>query len=362
MSTTHADATAAATDVVTDARAPPPSKSDSLFMQIVVHPDGTVTRPFVPTVPPSSDADEPAAVQSRDVPLDAALGTYLRLYLPPTVRASKKKLPVILYLHGGGFVLFTPATVFYHASCEAMAAAVPAIVASLHYRLAPDHRLPAAYHDAAAALLWLRQNSATDPWISAHADLESPRCFLMGSSSGANIAFHAALKSSPSAVVFPVSGVVMHQPYLGGETRTASEAASEGDAMLPLEASDKLWRLALPDGADRDHVYSNPAKSMAAEDLAGFPRCLVSGSVGDPLIDRQRAFAAWLRGSGAVEVVEKTDGKGFHAAELFVPEVAEELFAAVRDFVYGDGDQAAEMVVVGDDEPAPVSVGGAALT
>ncbi|CAO2207515.1 unnamed protein product [Urochloa humidicola] len=311
------------------------TKETNLFMQIAVHPDGTITRPEVSLVPASSGGA--AAVSSRDVPLDASLGTYLRLFLPNSAPANSK-LPVVLFFHGGGFVLFSPATAFYHAHCEAMAAAVPCLVASLHYHLAPERRLPAAYDDAASALAWLHGAGAADPWVAAHADLS--RCYLMGSSSGGNMAFFAGLRlanSSPSPAAAAARGLLLHQPYLGGEERTPSEAASEDDAMLPLEANDKLWSLALPEGADRDHEFCNPAKAMAAAALAGLPRCLVTGNRGDPLLDRQREFARWLAEQGGVEVVARTDHEGGHAAELFVPERAQELFAAMREFLAADG-------------------------
>lgn len=321
--------------------APPPApltKENNLFMQIVAHPDGTVTRPEVPLVPARPDA---RPVASRDVALDGASspGTFLRLYLPaatppPSPARAGRKLPVIFYFHGGGFVILSAATAFYHAHCEALAAAAPALVASLDYRLAPEHRLPAAYDDAAAALAWLHGPAArADPWVSQHADLA--RCFLMGSSSGGNMAFFAGLRRSPSSGggQVLVRGLVLHQPYLGGAARTASEARSEDDAMLPLEASDRLWSLALPAGADRDHVFCNPAASLPPEALAGLPPCLVTGNRGDPLIDRQREFARWLRDQGKVRVVARQDHEGFHACELFVPERAQELFAAVREFL-----------------------------
>uniref|UniRef100_A0A0D9XAI6 Alpha/beta hydrolase fold-3 domain-containing protein n=1 Tax=Leersia perrieri TaxID=77586 RepID=A0A0D9XAI6_9ORYZ len=315
---------------------PTPAKSTSLFSQIAVHPDGTITRPFVPDAPPSlTGAGE--VVLSRDVPLDASLATSLRIYLPnpPPPTTNSRKLPIILYFHGGGFVLFTSGTVFYHASCESMAAAVPAIVVSLDYRLAPEHRLPAAYHDAVAAVHWLLAGAgAGDPWIASHGDLS--RIIIMGSSSGGNMAFHASVRTKAA-----VLGIVLHQPYLGGEERTASEEKSGEDAVLPLEANDKLWRLALPAGEDRDHEFSNPAKSMSPAAIAGMPRILVTGSDGDPLIDRQREFVRWLEEHG-VDVVDRTDLAGFHAAELFVKEKADDLFAVVRDFIAAaavDGDR-----------------------
>ncbi|CAL5000169.1 unnamed protein product [Urochloa decumbens] len=320
---------------ITDAAAgnDPAPAIGAILMQIAVHPDGTITRPEVPLVPPSSSA---GAAVSRDVPLDASLGTYLRLFLPNPAPAAK--LPVVLFFHGGGFVLFSSATVFYHAHCEAMAAAVPCLVASLHYRLAPEHRLPAAYDDAASALAWLLGGAAqADPWVAAHGDLS--RCYVMGSSCGGNMAFFAGLRlraDSPSSAG-AVRGLLLHQPYFGGEERTASEARSEDDAMLPLEANDKLWSLALPEGADRDHEFCNPTKAMAPAALAGLPRCLVTGNRGDPLIDKGREFARWLAEQGGVEVVARTEHEGSHAAELFVPERAHELFAAMREFMAADG-------------------------
>jgi acetyl esterase/lipase len=325
------------TDAAGDASGPPTlTKETNLFMQIVINLDGTVTRPEVPLVPASEVAA--GGVISRDVPLDASAGTYLRLYLPspspaPAATASAK-LPVVLYFHGGGFVILSPATVFYHGHCEAMAAAVPAIVASLEYRLAPEHRLPAAYEDAAAAVAWLRDGAPGDPWVAAHGDLS--RCFLMGSSSGGNMAFFAALRTGGLDLgPATVRGVLLHQPYLGGVDRTPSEARSVDDAILPLEANDRLWSLALPLGADRDHEFCNPVKALAPEALAGLPpRCLVTGNLDDPLIDRQREFARWLQDRGGAEVVVKTDVAGFHASELFVPEIAEVLFAAMREFVF----------------------------
>jgi acetyl esterase/lipase len=213
-----------------------------------------------------------------------------------------------------------------------MSAAVPAIVASLDYRLAPEHRLPAAHDDAVAAVRWLRDGAPGDPWVAARGDLS--RRFVMGSSSGGNMAFFAGLRACRGDD-HVVRGLLLHQPYFGGVERTPSEAASEDDGILPLEASDKMWSLALPVGADRDHEFCNPVKSLPPDAVAGLPRCLLTGNTADPLIDRQREFAAWLRGRG-VDVVAKTDSTGYHAVELFVPEKTRELCDAVREFIFAE--------------------------
>ncbi|KAG8049956.1 hypothetical protein GUJ93_ZPchr0009g409 [Zizania palustris] len=101
------------------------------------------------TVPPSASGD-PATVFSKDVELDQAAGISARLYLPPSVEPGKK-LPVVLFFHGGAFMVHTAASPLYHRYAASLAAAVPAVV-SANYRLAPEHPVPAAYDDALAAI------------------------------------------------------------------------------------------------------------------------------------------------------------------------------------------------------------------
>nr|AAK15452.1 hypothetical protein [Oryza sativa Japonica Group] len=123
------------------------------------HSDGTIMRPFVP---------RHAALRLRPGPLPRRAARRLPHHLPNPVPPPPpaSKLPIILYFHGGSFVLFSTDNVFYHASCEAMAATVPAIIVSLDYRLAPEHHLPAAY---VSTVLWLCDAAAGDPWIAASA-------------------------------------------------------------------------------------------------------------------------------------------------------------------------------------------------
>lgn len=302
------------------------NNTPNLFLQIVEHLDGTITRPIIPQIPPNN--------LTKDIPLNPSSKTSLRLYLPKTLPPSPKKLPITLFFHGGGFVLFRAASAPYHAFCEQFASSLPALVLSLDYRLAPDHRLPAAYDDALDAVLWLRAQAASpsDPWLAAHADFG--RVFLAGSSSGANMAFHAAIKIADLDLrPMNIAGVVLNQPYVGGEERTKSEDESERDLILPLRANDMLWRLALPVGADRDHEFCNPGEMMDAKVVSKMrARCLVKGRIGDPLIDRQRRLVEAMEAAG-VGVVAQLEEKGFHSVELFDPAAADALFADVREFM-----------------------------
>ncbi|XP_056174155.1 probable carboxylesterase 8 [Syzygium oleosum] len=322
------------------------------FLKLSPNPDGSVTRlSSPPSAPATSAPDSPDPALSKDVPLllphHPAHSTFVRLFLPRSAAsaapAAAARLPVVLYFHGGGFVLFSAASRMFHDSCCRTASALGAVVASVEYRLAPEHRLPAAYLDAAAALAWLRSQALDaaggDPWLREHADFG--RCYLMGSSAGANIVYHAALRSlDVDLAPVRIRGLILNQPYFGGVERTESELRSGNDRILPLPANDLMWSLALPEGADRSHEYCDPMAgsggTAAREKVGRLPRCLVRGHAGDPLVDRQRMFARMLEAGGA-DVTTRFDEGGLHGVELFDPAKAQALVEIIRDFVNVDG-------------------------
>ncbi|RDY04978.1 Carboxylesterase 1, partial [Mucuna pruriens] len=162
-------------------------------LQIRRNPDGSFSRmqDVFPRTPPSSDPTLPIPVLTKDLTINQTNNTWLRLFLPRTVLSSSKhtpkKLPLIVFFHGSGFVVLSAATTLFHDFCVQMANSADALVASLDYRLAPEHRLPAAYDDAAEALRWI--GSSEDEWLTKYADYSN--CYLMGNSAGATIAYHA---------------------------------------------------------------------------------------------------------------------------------------------------------------------------
>lgn len=215
-----------------------------------------------------------------------------------------------------------------------MAAYLGAVVASVEYRLAPEHRLPAAYDDTMDALYWIA--ASEDEWLREFADITN--CFLMGTSAGGNIVYHAGLRAAAEAddlLPLKIRGLVLHQPGFGGSKRTGSELRLADDRILPEFVLDVLWKLPLPIGADRDHEYCNPMvgiESAALEKMKFLGwKVMVTGCDGDPLIDRQMEFAKMLEKKG-VEVVGRFDEGGCHGLEILDPTKTTPLFAGLKEF------------------------------
>ncbi|MFB5083163.1 alpha/beta hydrolase, partial [Symbiobacterium thermophilum] len=120
------------------------------------------------------DAEPVAGVVDRTVPGPAGK-IPVRIYTP----AGEGPFPVLLYFHGGGWVLGSPDTV--HATCALLANRAGAVVVSVDYRLAPEHKFPAAAEDCYAATVWVAENARTiggDP----------RRIAVAGDSAGGNLA------------------------------------------------------------------------------------------------------------------------------------------------------------------------------
>ncbi|RCV14254.1 hypothetical protein SETIT_2G410900v2 [Setaria italica] len=251
-----------------------------------------------------------SGVRSADVDVDAARGLWARVFSPPSEAAGAQPLPVLVYFHGGAFALLSAASAPYDAMCRRLCRELRAVVVSVDYRLAPEHRYPAAYEDGVDVLRHLASTGLPDV-VAAPVDFS--RCFLAGDSAGGNIAHHvarcwttaSAAASPPPSNPIRLAGIILVQPYFGGEERTEAELRLDGKApVVTMRGSDWAWRAFLPEGADRDHPAAHVTDDNA--DLAeGFPPVMVVVGGLDPLQDWQRRYAGVLQRKGkAVRVVE----------------------------------------------------------
>ncbi|GJN06709.1 hypothetical protein PR202_ga24465 [Eleusine coracana subsp. coracana] len=259
--------------------------------------DGSVRRSDAePAFPVHVRDGDDGGVEWKDVVYDPAHGLGARLYRPkPTTAATAD--------HTG-----------------------PAPGLLPRRRLLHRHRLPAAQEDGARALAWLRDAAGDDPWLAAAADLS--RVFVAGDSAGGNIAHHAAV----SAPGDELRGCVLLMPAMVGEARTPSELECPPDSFLNRDLAERYLRLALPEGASRDH----PAINLEAPplDAAAVPPVLVVAAGKDVLRDRNRQYAARMREWGKeVEFVEVPGEQ--HVFFLLDPwsESADEVLRTVRRFV-----------------------------
>lgn len=284
--------------------------------------DGTIKRRLLNfldlTAPPSPCPSR--GVRSADLTVDPTRNLWFRLFVPTA--ADDENLPVIVFFHGGGFAFLSAATRAYDAVCRRLARKLRAAVASVNYRLSPEHRWPAPYDDGADVLRYLDRTAAADPDLN-HLDLSN--CFLMGDSAGGNIAHHVARRWAASEWDrVRLRGLVLIQPYFGGEERTDAEIRLPAAPIVSVERTDWLWRAFLPAGADRDHEAANvfgPRDDGGRSLGERWPATMVVVGGWDPLQDWQRRHAEGLRERGKeVRLVEYPEA--IHAFYIF-PEVKE---------------------------------------
>uniref|UniRef100_A0A453L044 Alpha/beta hydrolase fold-3 domain-containing protein n=1 Tax=Aegilops tauschii subsp. strangulata TaxID=200361 RepID=A0A453L044_AEGTS len=293
---------------------------------------GRIERLHRPPILPAGD-DEATGVTSKDVVLDADTGLSVRLYLPKLQEPSTKLL-VLVYFHGGSFLIESADSSTYHNYVNALAAAAGVLAVSVDYRLAPEHPVPAAYDDAWAALSWAA--SAQDEWLAEHGD--SARLFLAGDSAGGNIVHNVLIRASFQPAP-RVEGAILLHPWFGGNTFLEGEVEAKAKDMA------MIWEFACPGavgGADDPRMNPMAPGAPGMENLR-CERMLVCAGEKDWLAARDRAYyaavttSAW-RGSvsrGGVAWIE-SEGEG-HVFFLKKPDCAraKELMARVVAFIAG---------------------------
>ena len=258
--------------------------------------------------------------------------------------AATGPLPLVLNLHGGGFVLGNLRQADW--LCAAVADAVPAVVVSLGYRLAPEHPYPAAVHDAVDAFDVLARDPAA--WGGRPGDVS-----VMGDSAGGNLAAVVALAARDRArgdggPAAPWSGKapqvrrqVLVYPAVDLTPQSPSHGHRAQDPVLPQSLRDAFLHHYLAGApADPGDPYQSP---LRAPDLSGLPSALVLCAAEDPLTPEGRAYADALAAAGVAvrwsEQARMPHGfVSFPGVSRAAPQALAEVVAFLRDDVPGRSD------------------------
>jgi acetyl esterase/lipase len=221
-----------------------------------------------------------ASVTTRDMPYGSDPKQFARIYSPSDTTGGRA-MPVIVYYHGGGWVIADVDT--YDATPRAMAKALNAIVVSVEYRRAPEFKFPAQHDDAAAAYRWTLANAAS--WGG-----DPARIALAGESAGGNLAVATAIYARDNRLIKPLH-IVSVYPIASGSMTLPSRLDSANakplnGAMLPWFGY--YYQTGKSDGKD-------PRLNLVAANLRNLPPTTIINAQIDPLRSDGETLATAMR-------------------------------------------------------------------
>ncbi|KAL9432284.1 hypothetical protein AB3S75_027327 [Citrus x aurantiifolia] len=250
----------------------------------------------------SASSQPKNGVKSSDIVIDSGRNLWFRLYTPTNIvteTSTTSSLPVIVYFHGGGFVLLAANSKRFDDHCRRLAKEIPAVVISVNYRLAPENRYPSQYDDGIDVLKFIDSKISTVKDFPDCADLK--RCFVAGDSAGGNLAHNVAVRANECSFSnLKLIGMIAIQPFFGGEERTQSEEdLNDITPLVSLKLTDWMWKAFLPEGSDRDHPAANTFGKNAI-DISGvdIPATMVIVGGFDPLKVWQKRHYEGLKRHG----------------------------------------------------------------
>lgn len=260
--------------------------------------------------------EEVDKVEDRRVPGRAG-EIPVRVYTP----RSSAPFPALVFFHGGGWVIGDIET--HDALCRALANAAGAVVVSVDYRLAPEHRYPAAVEDAYAAAVWTREHAAE-----LSADRE--KVCVGGDSAGGNLAAVVALMARDRGAPSFACQLLLY-PVTDHDFETASYRENAEGYFLTREDMMWFWEHYLSDESQGAEAYASP---LRAKDFSGLPPALVVTAEYDPLRDEGEEYARRLEAAGVRARLLRYDGmihgflrrtRGIDLARVAIREIGEHL-------------------------------------
>ncbi|MEI6454683.1 MAG: alpha/beta hydrolase [bacterium] len=216
----------------------------------------------------------------------------LRIYTPP----GQGPFPVILFIHGGGWVLYRPK--HYDSQCTYLCAGTSSVVISVDYRRSPETKFPGPLDDCLAALNWTHEHGAEiggDP----------SKIIICGDSAGGNLAAGLALKNRDDKGPVPLAQVLIYPVVAWYEPPTGSFSEFADGYSLTRDALVWFWDQYL---VSKDQAFNPYVIPMNAERLEALPEALIIVAGYDPLRDEAIAYGEKLRNAGVPVTLTNYEG------------------------------------------------------
>lgn len=264
----------------------------------------------------------PTRVQAvRDLSVDGATGPMSARHYVPRSGGGDELKPILLFLHGGGFVLGDLTT--HDEPCRVLCQQAEIHVLSIAYRLAPEHPFPAALDDVHAALRWLQREAG-------NLGADASRIAIGGDSAGANLATVVAAEAAQQGRA-PVAQLLIY-PTVDMDARLPSRERFGREYILTSADMDAFRRLYVgpPPAATRD-PRSSPMYCVAP---ASLPATVLTTAGFDPLRDEGEAYADILRLAGVPVRLRRFSGlvHGYLHMTTIIPAARAALVETARLF------------------------------
>lgn len=241
--------------------------------------------------------------------------THVRMYTP---KEGKAPFPIIVYYHGGGWVIADINV--YNASAQALCEQVGAIVVSVEYPKGPEKKFPAAHTTAFDAYKWVLANMSSMKG-------DTSRIALVGESAGGNLAANVSIMARDKKVKMPSYQVLV---YPVANNDTASESYVKYAAAKPLNKPMMLWFI--KNALSSPAQAADPRISLVKAKLAGLPKTLIIGAEIDPLQTEGKLLSDKLKDAKVDTEYKLFDGvtHEFFGMSAVVPQAKEAQADAVK--------------------------------
>jgi len=234
----------------------------------------------------------------------------IRIYRSSRVHRTDEKVALLVWIHGGGFVLGSNADSYTDELCRRFANSLPIIVVSVNYRLAPEHPFPAALNDCVSVLEWFASEDnlkVFSSWIGG-LEIDNKKIIVGGDSAGGNLATVATIKAHEQGITSVIHVVLVYPSYF------IAELSNENHYMLTAMMKKFCVKSYLAGQTNRQYLI-NPTTDP--EKLKLLPSAHVITAEFDPLK---------IDGNTFITEMKKLDKKVYH-----------DHYLSTHGFIYASG-------------------------